>query len=381
MPHSLIAPPSPVGYPTPFWFIELFKVLGFAFHVAPMNLWYAGAIIAAGFGILGKGNARTVGLHIARALPFAIAFGVNFGIIPLLFIQVAYHQFFYPATILMAWPWFSVFWLVTLAYFAIYLYKLSIERNLSPKVGNVGGWLAGILFIIVGFFFANALSLMVRADGWWGIFKQANTSGAATGFALNTSDPTLFPRWLFMFGLALTTTASFVIVDAAFFSHRDSEDYRRYARKFAFVLYNIGLLWFIGSGSWYIFGTRPDAFPTALQNPIMKIIFPLTMVSPGLPWLLILLQLKWPSWKLAALTGLAQFGVIFLNAISRQWLQNVEISRYADLAARPVNLQTGALIVFLLFFIAGLVVVAWMVWKIVQVNIKEIKDWSQQQED
>jgi hypothetical protein len=38
-PHSLVPPVSPVGYPTPFLFIELFKVLGFSLHVAPMNLW------------------------------------------------------------------------------------------------------------------------------------------------------------------------------------------------------------------------------------------------------------------------------------------------------------------------------------------------------
>jgi hypothetical protein len=365
-----------VSYPTPFWFIELFKVLGFSLHVAPMNLWYAGAIIAAGFGILGKGNARIVGIHIARALPFAIAFGVNFGIIPLLFVQVAYYQFFYPATILMAWPWFSVFWLVTLAYFGIYLYRLSIEQKLSSKIGNMGGWIAAVLFIIVGFFFANALSLMTRVDGWWNIFKQANSSGAATGLALNTSDPTLVPRWLFMFGLAMTTTAVFVIVDTAFLSHRESGDYRRYARKFAFVLYTVGLLWFVGFGSWYIFGTRPDAFPMALKNPIMKIIFPLTMISPGLPWLLMLLQLRWSNYKLAVIAGLTQFGVIALNAVSRQWLQNVEVSRYTDLVARPVDLQTGALITFLLLFVGGLALVAWMISKIIEVNRAETKSGS-----
>lgn len=367
-PHSLVAPQNPLGYPTPFWFIELFKVLGFSLHVVPMNLWYAGTLIAVGYGALGQGNARLVGNHIARALPFAIAFGVNFGIIPLLFIQVAYYQFFYPSTVLMAWPWFSIFWLVTLSYFAVYLYQLSMEGKGPVRLGRVGGWVAAGIFILVGFFFANALSLAVHVEGWWTIFKRSNVAGAPTGLALNTSDPTLIPRWLFMFGLAVTTTAAYVIVDAAFLSDREKEDYRRYAARFALALYSIGLALFVGFGSWYIFGTRPDAFSMALKNPIMRIIFSLTAISPGLPWLLIVLQRNRPVRWLSALVGIAQFGVVALNATSRQWLQNVELAPYADLAARPVDLQTSALIVFLILFAIGLGISAWMIAKVVQTN-------------
>lgn len=370
-PQSLLPPPNPIGYPTPFWFIELFKVLGFTLHMVPMHLWYAGTLIAVIISVFGRGHARTVGHHIARALPFAVALGVNFGIIPLLFVQVAYYQFFYPATILMAWPWFSVFWLVTLAYFAVYLFRLSINGQGMVKIGKIGGWVSAFVFIVVGFLFANAMTLLTRVGGWWSIFRTSNLAGAPTGAALNTTDPTLIPRWLFMFGMAITTTAAFVLIDAAFLSGRDDEDYRRYASRFAVALYTIGILWFIGFGSWYLFGTRPDAFPTALRNPIMRLIFPLAAISPGLPWLLIVLQRKGPSRRLAALTGIAQFGVIGLNAVSRQWLQNVELSRYANLGARPVDLQTSALIVFLLLFVIGIGIIWWMLAKVIQVNRQE----------
>lgn len=371
--HELLAPASAVAYPTPFWFIELFKVFGFSLHVAPMNIWYAGAILAAVLSTMTKGNARTVGHHIARFLPFALAFGVNFGIIPLLFIQLAYHQVFYPATILMAWPWFSVFWLVMFAYSALYLHRLTIQGYKYPKLGKAAGWLAGGTFILVGFIFANALSLMTHVDGWWRIFKHSNVAGAASGLALNLNDPTLIPRWLFMFGLAVTTTAAFIMVDAAFLSNKDNEDYRRYAGRFAAVMYTVGLLMFAGLGSWYMFGTRPYAFPLALKNPVMMIVFPLTAISPGLPWLLVLLQRNGPTRRLAALTGFAQFGVILLNAISRQWLQNVELAPYMDPAKHPVVQQTSALVAFLVIFVIGLAIIAWMVVKILGVSEVEAR--------
>lgn len=45
-PTQLIGPPSDLGYPVPYWFLVLFKVLGFVLHIGPMHLWYAGTILA-----------------------------------------------------------------------------------------------------------------------------------------------------------------------------------------------------------------------------------------------------------------------------------------------------------------------------------------------
>lgn len=373
-PKLLIPQDSPLGYPVPFWFIDAFKVLGFTLHIIPMNLWYAGALIAAAMGTFGRGNARLVGFHIARALPFALAFGINFGIIPLLFIQVAYYQFFYPATILIAWPWFMVFWMVMAAYFFVYIYRMSTYNERIRKWGLGASWLAAGIFIIVGFVFANALSLLTRPEGWWGIFTHSNTAGAANGIALNTGDRTLVPRWLFMFGMAITTTAAYINVDAAFLSGREDGSYCQYASRFAGVLYSIGLLWFVAFGSWYIFGTRSFAFAEALKNPVMRVIFPLTMISPGLPWLLVLLQWKRTNRKLAAGVGIAQFGMVAMNAISRQWLQNIEIGPYANLATKPVHPQVTALVVFLLMLLFGAALIAWMLWKAVEANRRAAPD-------
>jgi cytochrome bd-type quinol oxidase subunit 2 len=147
---------------------------------------------------------------------------------------------------------------------------------------------------------------------------------------------------MMMFGLAITTTAAFVNIDAAFLSDHESEEYRRYAARFAVLMYSVGLLWFVGFGSWYLFGTKMGMVAEAMRNPVMMVMFPLTALSPGLPWLLIFLQRKMPVRTLAVLTGIAQVGVIGSNAVSRQWLQNRELAPYADLAARPVNTRRAA---------------------------------------
>src|SRR6058998_2698786 len=105
MDPSLVAPSSPHGLPAPYWFLVFFKVLGFLLHIGPMNLWYAGTILAMLMRWRGCEHAQRWSARLMRQMPVVIALGVNFGIVPLLFVQTAYYKVFYPATILMGWPW------------------------------------------------------------------------------------------------------------------------------------------------------------------------------------------------------------------------------------------------------------------------------------
>lgn len=368
-PMTPVAPTDPLGYPAPFWFLEFFKVLGFALHLVPMNLWYAGMVVAAVLGLFGRDNARRLAHRLIGAMPVVVALGINFGIVPLLFTQVAYYQVYYPAGILIAWPWFSVIVLLTVAYYGVYVYATQARRGQVKWRGMAAGWVSAALFVVIGFLFANNFSLMTNIDRWMQIFQRTAVAGAPTGLALNIGDPTLIPRWLLMFGLALTTTAAYIVIDAAFFAGNEPEEYRRYAARFAGGLYTLGLVWFAVMGTWYIFGTvDPAMLDAARANPLVLLLGVLTAVGPGLPWLLIITQRRGVDRRLAAFTGVAQFGVLALNAISRQWLQNAEIGRYLTIGTEPVNTQWSPLILFLILFVVGLGIVAWMVKQVIAVH-------------
>ncbi len=62
----------------------------------------------------------------------------------------------------------------------------------------------------------------------------------------------------------------------------------------------------------------------------------------------------------ATAVGLAQFAMLLINAISRQVVQNHEVSRYFDVAGQPVQTQWSSLVVFLVSLIAGIAGIAWM---------------------
>ena len=71
--------PSATPLPAPVWFIELFKVLGFSLHMVPMNLWYAGIVVAMLLGVLGSQHGRRFSARLMAQMPVIIAMGINLG--------------------------------------------------------------------------------------------------------------------------------------------------------------------------------------------------------------------------------------------------------------------------------------------------------------
>ena len=134
--QTLVDTAQAAGLPAPHWFIQFFKVLGFTLHAVPMNLWYAGLLLAVCLHIGRNQHGRVFAARLIKQMPVIIAVGVNLGIVPLLFIQVAYFKFFYPATILMAWFWLAIIVLLIPAYYGVYAYAWAIRNG--PK--SMAGW-------------------------------------------------------------------------------------------------------------------------------------------------------------------------------------------------------------------------------------------------
>jgi hypothetical protein len=366
MDTPLTGPDVLLGYPAPYWFIVGFKVLGFALHMVPMHLWYAGLITMLFLRALAGDHGARLSGRVLNAMPVIVAYGINLGIIPLLFTQVAYNRVFYPATILMAWPWFSVVGLLMVSYYGVYLYVIGLRKGHLTRLHQTAGWIASGLFVILGFVFANAFSLMTRVEGWQENWLGFHVAGAPLGIGLNLTDPSMWPRWLMMLGLALMTTGAYVFIDQAFFAGQESDEHRAWARRTALILYTAGTAWFAVIGSFYLFVALPPETRALLLKGPSLVLTIITALSPGLPWLAILLGRTRPTRAIALSAGLAHFGVLALNAVSRQWVQNAELAPYLDVAAQPVNLEWSPLVLFLALFVAGLAVTGWMLAQVIK---------------
>jgi len=361
-----LGPLNPLGYPAPYWFILFFKVLGFTLHITLMNLWFAGLVTMLILRWRGGPHGGRLSGRVINAMPFVIAFGINLGIVPLLFTQVAYYQVFYPATILAAWPWFAVVPLLMAAYYGTYLYVIGLRRGTLSAWKRAAGWTSAAIFMLLGLVFSNTFSLMTHVAGWGPLWNATSQTGAPLGIALNLGDATLVPRLLMMFGLALTTTAAYIVIDTAFFAGGESAEYRRWATRCALIISTLGNAWVALMGSWYFFIALPIEIRAAQLQLPMLVLTLLTAAGTGLPWLLMLLAQRGISRRLGLFTGLAQLGALGLHAISRQTVQNLELAPYLPIGAEPVNVQWSPLVLFLVLFVLGIGVIVWMVAQVVK---------------
>ena len=358
------------GLPAPHWFIQFFKVLGFTLHAVPMNLWYAGLLLALCLHLGRNQHGREFAARLIAQMPVIIAVGVNLGIVPLLFIQVAYYKFFYPATILMAWFWLGIIVLLIPAYYGVYVYAWGLRNSETDiKVWRrAAGWVAALFFIAIGFIFANGMSLMDHVDRWEEIWSKTNVAGAALGTGLNLGDPTLWPRWLLMFGLALGTTAVWALADTVFFNRKTAEEYNRWIWKFAKIVYTVGMIWAAAAGTWYVFGTWSEELRKTMFSFPAVLLTVLTALAPGLPWILIVTERRCPINKRLLVAGiaLAQLGVLGINAVSRQVVQNVNIGMVFDVFSQKTDVQWGPMAMFLAALVIGLGILAWMLAQVLK---------------
>jgi hypothetical protein len=359
------------GLPAPFWFVEFFKVLGFLLHLVPMNLWYAGVPLAVGFYAFGGPEARRFTARLMRQMPILVALGINFGIVPLLFMQVAYNQVFYPATILMAWFWLSIIVLLIPAYYGVYLVSYGFrERPSLTRFREAAGWITAAILIVIGFIFANAMSLMTNTRAWKALWLDHSVGAAPTGTILNLSDSTLWLRWVFLFGLAIETVAAWIVVDAGWLGRGESPAYRDWARRTAFRLSLVGAVWATVAGGYYVIGTWLGDSLREQMFVLPTIV--LTVVTAASPWFTP--AAVWLSRRreltpiLATVVGLAQVVVLGLNATGRQVLQNFELQRFfkGGVSAQPEAVQWGPMAMFLVTFAIGAVVVAWIVAQVIK---------------
>ena len=129
----------------------------------------------------------------------------------------------------------------------------------------------------------------------------------------------------------------------------------------------LGTVWFAAAGSWYSFGTWTAEVKQAMFQSPWVVLTVLTAAAPGAVLALLWLARQRDgnvSRPWASLIGIAQFGVLGINAASRQLVQQVELAPYFDVTRQPVETQWSPLVIFLAAFVLGLAVIAWMIYQV-----------------
>ena len=168
-PESLIPAVDGAGLPAPVWLFHILLVFTFFLHMLFMNLTLGGTILAALGQLFSKGKAddfrAVMAMRLMAINTYGISLTITSGIAPLLFVQVLYQQFFYTATIMIAWTWLMSLVFLMVGYYAAYLYKFKG----TPTKGSGGtAWLclSAIMFFIIAMVHVAVNLIHSQPDKW-----------------------------------------------------------------------------------------------------------------------------------------------------------------------------------------------------------------------
>ena len=326
------------------WF-QLLLMLTFPLHLFAMNAML-GTALTAFIAHLYPGRAhRELSHELAKALPFLVAFTVNLGVAPLLFVNVIYGHLLYSSTVLMGLFWLAVIPIMILAYYMIYIYDFGFK-----KLGNLAMFLllaALVLLMTVGFIFSNNMTMMISPASWSRWFA------APGGTLLNLADPTLLSRYLHMMTGSLAVGGLFVALYARTVLKNDTE-VAEAGTKLGMQLFT----WLTGLqllvGSWYLL---------TLPAEVMKRFMGSNMAATGLlaSGILLAVASLITGYRRNVMTTLwLTLPLVYIMSFMRDSVRTGYLMPYFDMTKVPVNVQWSPLIFFIVTLVMGIVVVIWM---------------------
>ena len=129
--------PVPDAVPVAWGWFQVLLTVTFVLHVIFMNFMLGGSVIAL-IACLHGGDRSGVAGWLGGKLPFSVAFAVNAGVAPLLFVQVLYGHFVYSSSVMMAAAWFAIIPLLIVAYYGMYLFNYKFRTSCRRRPQRAG---------------------------------------------------------------------------------------------------------------------------------------------------------------------------------------------------------------------------------------------------
>lgn len=337
--------PIPDSIPAAWGYFQFFLLLTFPLHLLLMNALLGSAVLALHGHVKGQPESRAMAYELAKLTPLLVALTVNFGVAPLLFLQVLYGHFIYVSSVLMGVFWILVIPTLILAYYATYWYDFRFSGLGRAGVLVLG--FATLCLLAIGFMFSNNMTLMLHPETWRAYF---NNSG---GTLLNTDDLTLWPRYLhFMVG-GTAVGGLLVAVYGRFLARRD-QTLGDYAIALGMKLFFILTLVQLAIGAWFLMALpRAQMLMFMGGNGLATTCFAVALV-------LIAVALIAAYRGRVFLTVGLMVGVVYLMAFMRDFLRGGYLQEIFSPKMLAVVPENSPLVFFLATLLIGLALVIWM---------------------
>lgn len=330
------------------WF-QFLLMLTFPLHLIAMNAMLGTALIAFIAQLLPGRNFRPLSHELAKVLPFMVAFTINLGVAPLLFINVLYGNIFYTSTVLMGMFWLAVIPMLIIAYYIAYIYDFSFAKLGSLALPVILAVL--LLLLLVGFIFSNNMTMMIYPESWLRWFGKPN------GTLLNLSDPTLPSRYLHMMTGALGVGGLFVaLYSSTLLKHENGVAAAGTRLGMQLFTWMTGLQFIFGL--WFLLALSPGAMKRFMGGDLLSTVLLATGFVLAIASII-------TGYRRKVLTSVwLTIPLMYVMAFMRDSVRTGYLAPYFDVAKTPVQIQWSPLLFFLLTLVVGLGVIAWMLFKV-----------------
>lgn len=338
--------PTPDTIPTSWGYFQFFLLLTFPLHLLLMNALLGSSALALHAHFKGTQTSRALAYELAKVIPLVVALTVNFGVAPLLFLQVLYGHFVYASSILMGLFWILIIPVLLLAYYATYWYDFKFAA--LGRSGLLVLGFAWLCFLAIGFLFSNNMTLMLTPEVWSAYFDNQN------GTLLNLREGTLWPRYLhFMIG-GTAVGGLLVALYGRFLARRDPE-LGDYAVKAGMKLFVVLTMVQIAGGIWFLLALPKEQMLLFMgRNWLATLCFLAALL------LIVMIFVTAVKRRIVTTAGLV-VGLIYLMVFMRDFVRGGYLRDTFSPAMLQVIPQYSPLVFFLATLVVGLVLVAWMV--------------------
>ena len=352
---------DPIPLPAPVWLMKLLHVVTLSLHFVAVEMLLGGLLVAILLSLFGKSaHAHTTAKALARRLTVVMTFVINLGVPPLLFAQVLYGRALYTSSVLIAVYWIAIVPTLILTYWLLYKFAARLERGQSAWwVGLIAWLLAGGVARML----STNMTLMLRPEAWHSMY-----AASALGAYLPTGDPTLEPRWLMMLagGLVIGGLWLMYLAGRSTFTAEEKAFVAGLGGKLAAAF---GIV-YLAAGLWAA-SVQPDAVKAGLAG---HAIYPAYKFAgfAGYGWIALVAvavllgaiagfgtkAAAWLSWS-GVLTAVL---LEIMLTVYRDGVRDLTLlSKGYDVWDRAVETNWSVVGLFLVLFVAGLGVIAWLV--------------------
>ncbi|MFZ0745258.1 MAG: hypothetical protein WAM85_12685 [Terracidiphilus sp.] len=353
---GMVPTPDPNPLPAPYWVFKVLLVVTFFLHILAMNFMLGGAALAlvARWRRGSNKYGNRIFLDVAKKVPVLMAATISLGIAPLLFVQVLYGQYFYTSSILLAWPWFLVILFLVAAYYGFYFVSYHGERR--PRVAGNVMLFSVTLVLIIGFIYTNNITLGLVPSRW--VQKYLSS---ASGWNLNLSEPTLFPRYLH-FMTAAIAVGGILLVLIAWSKWKQDSEYARSIFQFGGKAFMYATMTQFMVGIWFLVSLPRDLRMLFLgDNSLATSLLGFGVTGALISIFVMSDALRKENVRLASIAVTSIMGLVILSmSVMRDILRDAYLKPYFHPQEFAVKTQWSPFLLFLGLFLAGIVLWAVM---------------------